>query len=209
MFDSPQSIGNCCADDHCKFTSFLNMNPTHKCRLCNKKVHVACGRFVPGTDNLECRKCIESSRLSSSLTTKDLSNIQTQKISTSTTGTDKTHITEKQCPRCNSTIHVRSSSKNARISKTRTIKVFVQLRLQFLSTTIQENVQNVNGESYAQQNLKMPTLLFVGETNERGKYNPVIDISSPNVESPEKILKKKILAQITGNHNLYHQQLQS
>ena len=103
-------IGKCCAGIHCKFP-FLSLNPSHKCVLCGKIIHMLCGELVIGTDNIECFKCAHARSLIDSNNPSPMAD--RVNISTNASLGKQTNdpFAPKRCPRCNSSTHQRSSSK--------------------------------------------------------------------------------------------------
>ena len=54
---STNRSGRCCSDNLC-VNDTLTLNPTHRCAVCKKIVHMICAKIDNVTDRTECLKCI-------------------------------------------------------------------------------------------------------------------------------------------------------
>ena len=49
--------GRCGSDNLC-INDSLSLNPTHRCAICKKIVHMICAQIINVTDRTECLKCV-------------------------------------------------------------------------------------------------------------------------------------------------------
>ena len=109
-----RSKGTCCAGDLCHYLTHELCN-RHKCYECKKIVHVMCGVYPSGSDNIFCKKCIVAPPPPS--TKKRRRSPRVQMVETTTTPSQFPTITSPHSPEEEDTAYMLASLSSSISSK--------------------------------------------------------------------------------------------